>query len=94
MVGAWTNHENHLEMIIQHTHPDLNYIYKKFVDIYVQFRRILKRKEMAWIRHLRLGIVSTSPKHFGTGLSIQCSIRAPYLAMHGKFERIINKRSL
>ena len=36
MVGAWTNHENHLEMIIQHTRPDLNYVYKKFVDIYIQ----------------------------------------------------------
>lgn len=49
---------------------------------------------MAWIRHRRLGIVTTSPKHFGTGLSIQCSIRAPNLAQHPKFERILNKRSL
>eukprot|EP00484_Ammonia_sp_Unknown_P022836 CAMPEP_0197031660 /NCGR_PEP_ID=MMETSP1384-20130603/10600_1 /TAXON_ID=29189 /ORGANISM="Ammonia sp." /LENGTH=485 /DNA_ID=CAMNT_0042461219 /DNA_START=28 /DNA_END=1485 /DNA_ORIENTATION=- len=94
MVGAWTNHENHLEMIIQHTRPDLNYVYKKFVDIYIQFRKILKRKEMAWIRHRRLGIVTTSPKHFGTGLTIQCSIRAPHLSTHAKFARILNKRHL
>eukprot|EP01084_Bolivina_argentea_P288784 495718_1 len=94
MVGAWTNHENHLEMIIQHSVPDLNEIYKKFVDIYIQFRRILKRKEMAWIRHRRLGIITTSPKHFGTGLTIQCSIKAPYLCVHSRFKRILNKRSL
>ena len=49
---------------------------------------------MAWIRHRRLGIVTTSPKHFGTGLTIQCSIRAPHLAIHPKFERILSLRSL
>ena len=59
-----------------------------------RFRKVLKLKEMAWIRHRRLGIVTTSPKHFGTGLTIQVSIRAPNLAIHPKFERILNKRSL
>jgi len=97
--SAYTNHDNHLNIIIQNKGANLNYAYLKFIDIYRQLKRIMKSKDLKWIRDQKLGWVTTSLKHIGTGLTVDTCLNAPnlynlYKKKTNIFHKILRKREL
>ena len=93
-VGAWTNHENHIEFVILDEDASLVQLYKKFVNLLLALKVALKENEIEFIRNKQFGYILTNPKEIGTGLVIDIYVKCPFVAKHGKFNYILDKFNL